>query len=266
MDYKIVFSDIDGTLLDSSHRIRPRTLAALGVLQDKGIPFVLISARGPSCIYPILDRYGISCPIISYSGALIQDENRNILYSDGLSREKAAEIVAYVEENCSHCSWSVYSVERWLVKDRQDPYIAMEENIVEVKSEEGRAEQLPENAHVGKVLCLCDTRYTREIEQKIKTAFPTLSIVMSTNYSVEIMKTGTSKSSAIKRLCELWDIPLEKSLAFGDNYNDADMLENAGMAFLMGNAPEELKVRFSNITATNDEEGVVQALVRLGMI
>ena len=52
----IIFSDIDGTLLNSQGKISPGTLAAIRTLEEKGIPFVISSGRGPTGIYPILDE------------------------------------------------------------------------------------------------------------------------------------------------------------------------------------------------------------------
>ena len=71
MDLEIVFSDVDGTLLNSEHKMLDGTKYAIQKLQKKDIPFVIISARSPSGIYPILEENGFSCPIICYSGALI---------------------------------------------------------------------------------------------------------------------------------------------------------------------------------------------------
>ena len=51
--YKAVFSDIDGTLLTSEHIVSTATIEAIASLQDKNIPFVIISSRSASCIYPI---------------------------------------------------------------------------------------------------------------------------------------------------------------------------------------------------------------------
>ena len=89
MGYGIIFSDVDGTLLNSEHQVLPGTLSAIRLLEQQGIPFVIISARSPSGIYPIQEKYHFKSPIISYSGALILDENRKILYSKGFSREIA---------------------------------------------------------------------------------------------------------------------------------------------------------------------------------
>ena len=80
------------------------------------------------------------------------------------------------------------------------------------------------------------------------------------------MQSGVTKSSAVKALCELWDIPLEDTVAFGDHYNDVEMLETAGMSFLMGNAPEELKQRFCNVTDSNDKDGIYHGLAKIGMV
>lgn len=52
--YKAVFSDIDGTLLTSEHIVSTATIEAIASLQKKNIPFVIISSRSASCIYPIL--------------------------------------------------------------------------------------------------------------------------------------------------------------------------------------------------------------------
>ena len=85
----IVFSDVDGTLLDSGHRIGSYTARAIAGLRERGVPFVIVSARGPSGIYPIFHRYGFRAPIISYSGALVLDEEGRMLFrcrSDGAPR------------------------------------------------------------------------------------------------------------------------------------------------------------------------------------
>ena len=80
------------------------------------------------------------------------------------------------------------------------------------------------------------------------------------------MQNGVTKSSAVKTLCKLWNVSLEDTVAFGDHYNDVEMLETVAMPFLMGNAPEELKSRFSNITESNDNEGIYHGLSKIGLV
>ena len=96
MGYEIVFSDVDGTLLDSRHQMRPGTLSAIRSLQEREIPFVIISARSPSGIYPIQEEYGFRSPVISYPAfgferfVRVLSKNYNILseYEEVLRRPK----------------------------------------------------------------------------------------------------------------------------------------------------------------------------------
>lgn len=266
MNYEIVFSDVDGTLLNSDHQLLANTLSSIKFLQQHGIPFVIISARSPSGIYPIQEKYGFRSPVISYSGALILDENRKVLYSKGFSLEVAKQVIAFIEESRFDCSWNIYSVDTWIVKNKKDPRIIREENIVHASAVEGSVDMLSDHADIGKILCMCNPDCILDMEQKLKAAFPSLSIVKSSSILLEIMQSGVTKSSAVKTLCGLWGIPLENTVAFGDHYNDVEMLETVAMPFLMGNAPEELKNRFPNVTDSNDEDGIYHGLIKTGLI
>ena len=106
-DLKIVFSDVDGTLLDSRQEITPRTLRALKLLQKKEIPFVIISARSPSGIEPIVRKYGLRCSIVSYSGSLILNEERQIIYHRGMSRAEAAKILDFTARQHFDMAWCI---------------------------------------------------------------------------------------------------------------------------------------------------------------
>ena len=243
---KIIFSDVDGTLLNSDHKVLPGTVYAIRELKKKGIPFVIISARSPSGIRPILEENNFTCPMISYSGALVLDEDENVLYSEGFSREEAARMVEFIENNQLDCTWNIYSMDTWIVKDRSDPRVRREENIVKANSIEGSASSLAPSAKVGKILLMCNPDKILDIEQSMKAAFPSMSIARSSNILIEIMQGGITKRT--------------------DHYNDLEMLETVAHPFLMGNAPEELKDRFANVTASNNDEGIYKALVRLGII
>ena len=266
MELKIVFSDVDGTLLNSEHKMLDGTKYAIQKLQKKDIPFVIISARSPSGIYPILEENGFSCPIICYSGALILDENKNTVYSSGFNREIARKVISFIEKENFNCCWNLYSGDNWIVKDKSDERVIIEENIVHTFAKEGTIASLPDNAQVGKILCICNPEKTVEIEKKIKKQFPMLSVVKSFHTMIEIMAPGITKGSAVLELCRLWNIDVKRAAAFGDNFNDVEMLEEVGFPFLMENAPDELKQRFKTITDSNNDEGIYKALVKIGAI
>ncbi len=265
MDFEIVFSDIDGTLLNSEHRMLKGTLDAIFALKKAKIPFVIVTARGPSGVRPIFKRYGFTCPMICYSGALIIDENNNTLYSEGFGADDARGIISYIENEKLDCTWNIYSEEQWIVNDRHDRRVRIEEEIVEVNATEGDIDLLSQNALVGKLLCMCEPDTICIIEKELKRRFSNLSIVKSSDVLLEIMGKGITKASGVKRMCKDMNIPLRKAVAFGDHFNDEEMLKSVGFPFLMGNAPEEMKKEFSCVIGSNDEESISMALKDIGL-
>lgn len=266
MKYKIVFCDVDGTLLNSEHRILESTVDSIRQLKEKNIPFVIITARGPSGIYPIFKRYSFVCPMVCYSGALILDEGGNVLQSKGFSKKTAKKIIQFIEEENFDCTWNVYSMNTWLVNDRSDPRVIREENIVEAEAIEGTVGDLPFGVEVGKVLCMCNSEQTERIEAALRAKFPCLSIMRSSDILIEIMNKGVSKSDGVKYLCEKWGIELEQTVGFGDHFNDLDMLETVGMPFIMDNGPDELKEKIKNVTFSNDADGIYYGLKNISLV
>lgn len=265
--YKVVFSDIDGTLLTSDHIISNATMEAIVSLQDNDIPFVIISSRSAPCIYPILKKHHFHCPIVACGGAWIEDQNGKVLVNEGMTRQTASDVIEFMTEKKFDLAWGIYSGKNWITNDRTDERILHEEGVVEVKSVEGTIDLLPEDAVVNKILCMCNPERILQIEEELKEAFPHLSIVKSSSYLLEIMPAGMNKAKGIRKFCELYGIATEDSVAFGDNYNDLEMLHAAGCGVLMGNAPAAIKETFpGKITLDNNHDGIPAALKDLGLI
>ena len=262
---RIVFCDVDGTLLDSENQVSARTVEAIKQLQKQGIPFVITSARSPFGITPILEEYGLKCPMICYSGSLILDEEGNVLYHRGMTRQQVKEMLAYMEEQHFDLSWRIHSVNKWVVKSRKDARIQREEQIIHSVPLEGDVDILPEEL-VSKLLCICDPAQTLQIKENLRQRFPKTYIVSSSDILVEVMEEGVNKATAVKELCRLWEIPLTDAAAFGDHFNDVEMLETVGHGYLMGNAPEQLQKRIGLHTADNDHDGICKALLEIGWI
>lgn len=258
-NYQIVFSDVDGTLLNSEHKITPATLAALNRLHEEKIPFVIISARSPSGIYPIVEEYGLHCAIVSYSGSLILDEERQVVYHRGMPRADAAAILAFAEEQRFNMTWCAYSFDQWITPDRTEPRIIREETIVKATAQQGTLDDVTAD-EVHKLLFICDPACTDAIEATLKARFPQHSIVKSSPILLEIMPGGTTKARAVQTLCDLWDISTANAAAFGDNYNDVEMLELVGHGWLMSNAPAPLLEHLPHHTADHDHDGIAAVL------
>lgn len=260
---KAVFSDVDGTLLNSLHRVTPKTGEWIHKILKSGIHFVIVSARSPSGIYPIMRRNDLQCALIAYSGALIMDEERNVLYSRQIDRQTALRIEAFIREQGYDLSICIYSGDDWLAPDKSDPRVMNEERIVEAESRQGTVKDLAPGEGVSKFLCICAPGTILQVEKEMKVAFPDVAVVKSSDILLEIMAKGISKAEAVERYCAHLGITPSETIAFGDNYNDVEMLEAVGRGYVMGNAPEEIRRRFPFGTADNDHDGIADVLEQL---
>ena len=90
---------------------------------NNGTSFVLASARYPAAIELIISNYGLTCSIIAFSGGLILDENRSVLYEKGFTAKDAASVIQYIESQDFDLTWNLYTRSDWIVKDPSDPRV-----------------------------------------------------------------------------------------------------------------------------------------------
>ncbi|MBC8535473.1 Cof-type HAD-IIB family hydrolase [Feifania hominis] len=264
--YQIVFSDIDGTLLDSTFRVREATAAKIRELDRRGIPFILVSARMPRAIYLIQDAIGVRYPIVCHSGALTLDEERRPVRSIGFDKALALELLSRIGPAWPGTSLNLYADDRWLVDDAQDPRIVFESEVIEVPAEQGDFGELLSGVdQVHKILLICQPETTDQIAREITEAYPMLAAHRSSTTYLEITDRSAVKSGAVRAICEHYGIPLEKAVSFGDNFNDVDMLRATGLGVAMANAPEPVRRSADRITLDNNHEGVLHMLEQLGL-
>lgn len=264
--YQVVFSDVDGTLVNSSHFVTPRTRETVLALMRQNVDFVIVSARSPSGIYPIMLKNGFRCPLIAYSGALMLNEMGEVIHSQGFSQNTAREVIDYIDAEGLPLTWCLYSMDDWIVRNRNDPRVAREESIVEAFSREGTVDSLATGNPVHKILCICAPGTVDAVEQKIKGRFTNLAVVKSSNILLEIMHPSVDKATSVALYCKHAGIDTANAVAFGDNYNDVGMLGVVGHGVVMGNAPADIRKRFSHVTDDNDHDGIYRACKELGLL
>ena len=117
---KIVFSDIDGTLLTSDGQITERTKEMILNLENKGIPFILTSARSPEGVRVIKRMLGNHAPIIAFCGGLILDNDGHEIYSKMIPLKRALELKAMLDKDFPAVACNTFGGEKWIVDDRDD--------------------------------------------------------------------------------------------------------------------------------------------------
>lgn len=268
MEWKIVFSDIDGTVLNSKHELLASTIDAVQKLALKNIPFVLVSARMPKAMKLILDEMKVKMPMISYGGALVLDEQNQILYDNKINKIDTEAIISEIE-----LLWpddvviNYYSDDNWFVKDENNKAVKREENITNVKASQANFKNLiANNILPNKILCMTKANISSKIEAVLQEKFPQLNIVRSSDILIEIMNKDVSKANGIEVLLHHLKMTPAQAIAFGDNYNDLTMLNFVGRGVVMQNAPEEIRKEAKYITKSNNEDGIYEYLKQINMI
>lgn len=259
-NYKVIFTDIDGTLLNSDHRISERTVEALRKWMESGRELVLASSRGVSGIEPIIRRYDLGCAMIALGGSVIKDKDGSIIYEKGMDLDTVKRVLELSDREHLPVSWSVYSASKWIANSMNDPKVINEAAIVEASPTGDDLSEFSQGEKIGKILFFCEPGHIDTVEKKLKNSFPELSIAKSSDILLEVNPKGITKAGAVKEYCRLKDIALENTIAFGDNYNDLQMLETVGRPIIMGNAPADIRDRFDLITLDNDHDGIAEAL------
>lgn len=254
---KIVFSDIDGTLLTSQHEVTGRTKVAVQKLAAKDIPFVLVSARMPAAIYPITDELGVKMSIISYSGALVLDREGKTLASTKMEEKPTRQLLQELAAKFPQITANFYTDNKWYVKDVTDKRVRREMDITSAVAENADFTQLlDQGTYPHKILLMAEPEDCVLAEEYFREHYPAFQVVRSSSILLEIMSGCVSKAGGIAVLLKHYGHTVEESLSFGDSYNDIPMLEYTGQSVAMANAPEQVKTAAKDVTLSSDEDGI----------
>ena len=284
--YKIITIDLDGTLLNPLGEISEENIIELKKCIEKGIEVVLASGRVVSSIKNFANEIGSNNYLISGNGSTVYDiKNEKVIYQNTIPKEKVLQLIKICEENSIY--YSVYT-EKGIVTKSLNYNILFyhKENLKKINSEktnikiEQNIYEYVENLENNKIskISVCDKdkmvfknilRKMKEIENLDILEVAHMSrkyiengteIVPIEFYYTEITNENVNKWEAIKFLIEKLDIKPEEVMAIGDNMNDKEMLENAGLGIAMGNAAPYIKEFANDVTLDNDNSGVAKAI------
>ena len=263
---KIILSDIDGTFLKDDKTATDLHAKAIKAVIDKGLQFVFVSARMPEAIYPITDALGMNhTPVISYGGGYVLTEREEVLFDKKISAIDTRKILAALND-WHDITINFYTGRRWFV-EMIDKRVQLEMDITSATAELANfADLLAENILPNKILIMCEPSTCAAMESTLGENFPALNIVRSAPTLLEIMDKSVSKATGINALLKHYGIALSEAVAFGDNYNDAEMLKLIPQSVAMANAPDAVKKLAAAVTDSNEESGIYTYLVKIGVI
>ena len=262
MSAKLIFSDIDGTLINDELKVTPKTRDAIRHQIIAGNIFIPASARLPKGIMTAVGQILTVFPMIAYNGALALDETGRALITRFFNAKEAAEICHYVEKQNNGSAWNIYSGYVWYSAEKESDWVKKEESIVGVKSTKTNIDQIAKLQGVHKGLIMGKPEEIDRMQKELSKKYTDLNFVKSSPTLLEIVLKGVSKKSALEIVAQEYGVRLKDCIAFGDNYNDEAMLKVVGHPFLMGNAPEDLKKQFKpeHIALDNNHDGIAKVL------
>lgn len=261
---KIVFTDVDGTLLDAEHRVIPEACASVQKLAQLGIPLVLVSARMPEGLTTIQREMGFTGPLVCYSGAYVLDEQGAELLSHPIDIDTACEIKQFLDCELPGLTCSEYGYHTWICDDDQDPRIQNEERITTLKAQNARLRDVFGRTGIHKFLLMGEPDEMEVAEKRIAAAYPQLAVARSSAILCEVMSGKASKAEGVQVVCRHFGMDPSEAVAFGDGRNDIDMLAAVPESYAMANAPDEVKQVAAHVTRfSNAENGLVHTLEEL---
>jgi len=267
---KLICTDVDGTLLNKQREIDEYTIKVFAQL-NKNIQVVLASSRMPKALWHLQKTLSIEqMPLICYNGALMLSsgetfDSEKALFSVTIPGKNVHEIINQAKINQVHIS--IYQNNAWLASE-MDFYAQREINNTRVHpdglltdfSDEELNSFIENGAH--KIMLMGKPELIDLIEKSLRTS-PDVSVWRSKDIYLEITP-STNKSEGLavllKKLSNYADITLDEVMAFGDNYNDKELIQNVKYGIAVGNSVQEIKEIAYAVTKPNTEHGVAYYL------
>ncbi|ATP41308.1 HAD family hydrolase [Solibacillus sp. R5-41] len=257
MNYKIVFFDVDGTLINyEDGYISASTKNAIQILKNKGIKLVVATGRPLSMCQELKDL-GIDT-FITANGAYTKHQNQ-VIHKIPLAKHIVRSVKEVADENKQSLS---FFTEELTMNKIHNPttFQAMSETLSLLEYPKINEENVNEEIYL---MCLYAGE---EIVRKYEIQFPELTFQRWHPYIVNVLQEEVSKSIAVKEVLKYFNIHSSEAIAFGDGDNDIDMLESVGYGISMGNGSEKLKNIADFVTKKSNEDGIEFALQHLQLI
>ena len=267
MNFKAICSDIDGTLLNSERDLSPRLKSIIGQF-PKEFPVILASSRMPDAMRHLLrDLEKTSEPLIAYNGGFVLDKSGNVLDSVTIPINLVAKILEMTQKTEIHVS--LYHGENWY-EPKADYWAKREAQNTKVEPTWMSGDAVlnlwaKDNLGAHKVMVMGDSNEISWLFGELHFDHANdLHLYRSKDTYIEIAPRKISKATALKLVLEnLYGFGMEEVIAFGDNYNDIDLIQSVGWGVAVANARPEVKAVAKEVTLHHKEDGVAATLERI---
>lgn len=272
MSYKLVAIDLDGTLLNKQDLVSEYNQKVLQNLKEKGIMVAIITGRRFISMMDVVKDLNIGLPYICFNGGMIVNYNdHKIIHKEALDltvsknvinemKEINIPVFIYKAEVAGPATYYINGGDHPRVK-RYIEYETKRNQIAQIKDIDTDLDFSP--------ICIKSFGYSSTIEKveylkdkyntKDLTWLQTIGVNKETHY-LELYPSKANKVNGLKWLSEKYKVKKDDIIAIGDNLNDLEMLEWAGLGIAMGNAHETTKSVADVVAGDSDDDGVGKIL------
>lgn len=246
---------MDGTLLNDELEMTPGTIEAIQKAVEKGTTVTIATGRMYASARQFAKQLKINVPLITYQGALIQDtENEQVVYERLISPDVSRRLIEIAEERDVHLQ--VYQNDILYGAIENERLITYAEKTKVPYKVEADLRKLATKGFT-KAIYIGDPDYLEGMQEDLKEIFgDSAHITKSTPYFLEVTHPEANKGAALRHLAEVLGVDMSETIGIGDNYNDTELLEAAGLGVAMENAVDAIKNKADFVTLSNNDEGV----------
>lgn len=265
-DIQLLVLDIDGTIAGETNQIREPVKQAIKAAQAKKVQVAIATGRMYRSALRFHQDIGSQLPLIVYQGAWIQDPaSQKILRHLPVSRKMALQLLDYFEQPELR---SLLSVHFYINDQLYVRQITRETGIYAERSEiepiaVGDLRQVLDNEPT-KILALSDnTEVIERLLGTLRQQYTPAELYLTTSVAsfFEATNPSVNKGTAVRYLAEeMLGLQASNVMTVGDNFNDVEMLEYAGVGVAMGNAPAQVQAIASWVAPSVEEDGAAVAI------